>query len=87
MRFRSKPTEIEAVQWTDDNLSEVQAFCPAAVMSNGGVGPLFIKAGKDGVQDYVPVPVGHWIVCQPGDDTHFWPVDPEYFANKYEPVE
>lgn len=87
MRYQSKPSIIEAVQWTGDNFDEVQRFTSSARMSNGGVGPRFLLAGKDGAQDYVPVPPGHWIVRQPGDLTDHWPVDPDYFAKKYEPVE
>lgn len=86
-RYRSKPTEIDAVQWTGDNLAEVEAFGvkfrygPEAPSQRD---PLKIKAGTNGAQGYVPVPVGHWIVRQPGDLTDHWPVDPEYFAGKYE---
>lgn len=83
MRYRSKPSEIEAIQWTDDNLEEVEAF---GVKFRFGPTPheLRIKAGKNGAQGLVPVPVGHWIVRQPGDLTDHWPVDPDYFAAKYE---
>lgn len=61
--YRSKPSEIEAVQWTGDNLNDVEAFgvkfrfgpyAPAV-----GAEALKIKAGQDGAQGYVPVPVGH----------------------------
>lgn len=86
MRYQSKPSIIEAVQWTDDNFDEVQRFTSSARMSNGGVGPLFLLAGKDGAQDYVPVPPGHWIVRSEGDHSDHWPVDPDYFAKKYEPA-
>jgi hypothetical protein len=34
----------------------------------------------------VPVPVGHWLVHQPGDLSDIWPVDPHYFEAKYEPA-
>lgn len=98
-RFRSKPSEIEAVQWRGDNWEEVHAFAspdgdartastavrldPDSVYAGH---PLQLLAGKDGAQDWVPVPVGHWIVRQPGDLSDHWPVDPDYFAGKYEPV-
>jgi len=86
-RYRSKPQEIEAVQWTGDNLDELETF---GVQFRYGpdapelVDPLKIKAGKDGAQGWVPVPVGHWVVRAPGDLTDHWPVDPDYFAAKYE---
>jgi len=46
-----------------------------------------ILAGQDGAQGWVPVPLGHWVVRKPGDLTDHWPVDPIYFAGKYEPKE
>jgi hypothetical protein len=50
-------------------------------------GTALILAGKDGAQGWVPVPLGHWIVRSAGDFTDHWPVDPDYFAAKYEPEE
>lgn len=93
-KYRSKPQEIEAVQWTGENWSEVMPFGgPDAKLASttdgeGNVGePLQLLAGKDGAQGWVPVPVGHWIVHMPDDKSDMWPVDPDYFAAKYEPVE
>lgn len=85
MRYRSKPSEIEAIQWTGVNGPDVMEFAPAA--TNMRQGTLRLRAGKDGAQEWVPVPVGHWIVRQPGDLSDHWPVDPDYFAKKYEPAE
>lgn len=90
MRYRSKPSEIEAVQWTGDNLEEVEEF---GVKFRYGpeapslINPLKIKAGKNGAQGYVEVPAGHWIVRQPGDLSDHWPVEASYFETKYERVE
>lgn len=83
-RYRSKPSEVEAVQWTGDNLDEVESFGVGFRYADRWDHPLRIKAGKDGAQGFVDVPVGHWIMRQPGDLTDHWPVDPDYFANKYE---
>jgi hypothetical protein len=88
MRYRSKPSEIEAVQWTGDNEGAVKRFAPHVVRreyTGDGVWHLQLLAGKDGAQKRVPVQVGHWIVRQPGDLTDHWPVDPDFFAAKYEP--
>jgi hypothetical protein len=87
MRYRSKPSEIEAVQWTGDNLDAVEAFGVTFRYAVRWPDPLRIKAGKDGAQKMVPVPVGHWIVRQPGDLSDHWPVHPDYFAKKYEAAE
>lgn len=89
MRYRSKPSEVEATQWTGDNEEEIHLFMQGGVATHYfelGGDKLFILAGKDGAQNYVPVPVGHWIVRNPGDLSDHWPVDPEYFAKKYEPL-
>lgn len=45
-----------------------------------------IRAGVDGAQGWVNVPLGHWIVRSPGDMDHHWPVDPDVFAATYKPV-
>lgn len=86
MLYQSKPSTIEAVQWTGDNTDEVTAFLPTVDLVFFRDGRLNVKAGKDGAQGLVPVPVGHWIVRQPGDLSDHWPVDPDYFAAKYEPA-
>ena len=85
-RFRSRPSEVEAIQWTDDNLQDVLEFGLNVTRYEHNLGRLMLLAGKDGAQGWVPVPLGHWIVRKPGDLNHHWPVDPDHFAEKYEPV-
>lgn len=84
--YRSKPSAIYAVQWTGDNLKEIEDFGVKFRYSVERHRPvhLRIKAGKDGAQGYVPVPVGHWIVRRAGSLSNHWPVDPDYFASKCE---
>ena len=82
-RFVSRPTEIEAVQWNGINTGEVVAFPPVRFQAD----TLSLLAGVNGAQGYVSVPVGHWIVRNPGDDNDYWPVDPDYFASKYQEAE
>ncbi|MFN2347140.1 MAG: hypothetical protein ABR616_15685 [Dermatophilaceae bacterium] len=84
MRYRSKPSEVEAIQWTGDNLEEIEAFGVKFKYTVMWIHPLRIRAGKEGAQGYVDVPVGHWVVRQPGDLTDHWPVEDAYFAAKYE---
>jgi hypothetical protein len=87
--YRSKPSTIEAVQWDDKNFPECVAFGDGKVRfikTAPDVMELQLLAGKDGAQDWVPVPVGHWLVNQPGDKSDIWPVEADYFAAKYEPV-
>lgn len=87
--FVSRPRQVEAIQWTGD----VRAIDRSPF---GGVvawacdderEDLLLLAGKDGAQGWVLVPLGHWLVRNPGDPSDNWPVDPDYFAGKYQPAE
>lgn len=89
-RYVSKPQEVEAIHWTGQNWAECvmwargkARFTPRPL--GGQPEELTLLAGKEGAQDWVPVPVGHWLVRQPDDNSDIWPVDPDYFATKYEP--
>jgi hypothetical protein len=82
--YESKPSRIEAVQWTGKNFTELMAFAPVDYEDDDHDPACYLSAGKDGAQDYVPVPVGHWIVRAEGDDSDYWPVDADYFAAKYQ---
>jgi len=81
--YRSRPQTIEAVQWTGDNVTDLwDVFGARKIYGPHETNPtLRLLAGKDGAQGWVSVPVGHWIVRKPGDDSDMWPVDPEYFAS------
>jgi hypothetical protein len=85
-RYTSIPQTVEAIQWDGSArcLSQLQEWAPERVGRHGE--GLLLLAGKDGAQKWVPVPVGHWIVRQPGDLSDHWPVDPGYFAAKYKPA-
>ena len=91
MRFRSKPSEIEAIHWRGKNVDDVVEFGADDSHSWTKVkvsdGALSLLAGARGAQEWVPVPVGHWLVCQPGDKSDIWPVDPDYFNDKYEYID
>jgi hypothetical protein len=88
VRFVSRPQEVEAVQWTGTAASFAEAVTdlPGKVRSRG-LNDLSLLAGKDGAQEWVPVPIGHWLVHMPGDLTDVWPVDSDYFAAKYMPAD
>lgn len=92
-RYQSKPSVIEAVHWTGDNSNEIVAAFGDKVRNTaltvyGTTEPVGIEllAGKDGAQGWVSVPVGHWIVGNPGDLSDLWPVDNAYFENKYDAI-
>lgn len=91
--FQSKPSQIEAIQWNGENFPELVKwgegkvqFIPRPLTSDKVQEPMRLFAGKDGAQEWVPVPIGHWLVCQPGDKSDIWPVDANYFARKYAPA-
>lgn len=82
-RYISRPQEIEAAQWdgTTPCYTSIALALPGKVrLDSDG---LRLLAGKDGAQEWVPVPVDHWLVHMPGDLSDVWPVDPDYFAAKY----
>lgn len=84
--YTSKPQAVEAIQWTGENGQEViDAFNGKATIETRGDGKWFcnILAGKDGAQQWVPVPIGHWIVHPVGDITDMWPIEEGYFQMKY----
>lgn len=100
MLFRSRPQVVEAIQWTDTthvhdirvwasdpafSLHESKVRYRAAGFDVIGEPPLLeVKAGVDGVQGWVPVPLGHFLVRRPGDWSDIWPVEENYFKSKYE---
>lgn len=60
MRYTNTPQQYEAVRWTANNWAEIAAFekRPIAITANGT-----LMVGWDGhSDDYLPVPVGSWIV-------------------------
>ena len=67
MRFRTRTQEVEAIQWTGDNLEEVQAFAgvPAVQFMDGELEFHFMD--ECGVY-YILVPMGSWLVQRASDD-------------------
>ena len=82
--YESRPTFVEAVQHDGLDFTALAELAPGKVRIHVMTGSLELHAGKDGAQEWVPVPVGHWLVRQPGDPSDVWPVDPSYFAEKYD---
>lgn len=92
MRFKSKPQEVEAIQWTGENFDEVLLFAGDRVhlvQSENEEHPepyLELLSGDDGSSGFVPVEVGKWVVHWADDTRDWWPVDDERFQAKYDPV-
>ncbi len=86
MKYRKKPVVVEAVRWTGENGSEIEAFCGANVL----FGTI-----------YEPEPVYAACICtlegkmyaRPGDyiikgvNGDFYPCKPDVFAKTYERVQ
>lgn len=87
MTYFSRPQSVEAIQWTGDNGPDlIAAFDGKVTIEQHRTAEEWhcaLLAGKDGAQEWVPVPVGHWLVHPPGDLSDIWPVEDAYFQEKY----
>lgn len=91
-RFRKKPVEVQAIQWTGDNAAEIKAF--VGVRENGEC--RFLQPHEiTGVWDnphvfdelhatWVPVLPENWIIR--GVQGEFYPCDADVFAASYNEV-
>lgn len=80
-RFRTKPFEIEAVQFNRLGAHPAVRFHPEPTSDRKA-----LRLVVMGHQGYSEVNIGDWIIAEPDGDG-FDPCDPETFARKYEPVE
>lgn len=77
-RFRKKPIEIEAVQWTGENVDEVREFL--GFMDRDGANAIRITTTHG---DTAFVRPGDWIIPDSKPKT-FYPVKPDVFEDTYE---
>lgn len=95
MKFDSKPTQIEAVQFTGDNLLEVQEF--VGTLEDGNTfgfrrtksqqkewpkGTAVAKLWVAANQEWLGIEVGEWIAK---DEFGFYPIKGVVFRRKYQP--
>lgn len=80
-KFRKKPVDIEAVQWTGDNVKEVMDFMGWRNASHDQRSGLNIHT-LEGTHHATP---GDWIIR--GVKGEFYPCKPDIFAATYEQVE
>lgn len=79
MRFRSKPVEIEAMQWFEHG--------DHALVMRDNVQPGNARVGRvKGAQGWAHVDPGDWIIQEPLGPGYY-PCKPDVFAAKYEPVD
>lgn len=85
-RFRKRPLEVEAIQFTGDNIGEIwDAFGAASIIGPTEINPekLTITTAHD---DMAYVRPGDWIVPDSKPDT-FYPIKPDVFEATYSRVD
>ena len=84
-RYRKKPVEIEAVQFTRENSEEVAEWCDATGYDRYTFGKFVTKVLEihtlEGTMEAVE---GDWIIC--GVKGEFYPCKPDIFEATYEAV-
>lgn len=88
-RFRKRPVEVGAVQWTGLNLAELAAFTGgrfADEPQDGGDYPPEVTGWVHDVlhSSWVGVKTGDWVIG--GVAGEFYPIDPAVLARTYTPV-
>lgn len=88
-KFRKKPVEVEAIQWTGKNPAAVRAFTGMHQIGNGGEhfvfttqaghGELFVAANGA----WLDIEIGEWVLR---DARGFYPCKPDIFEQTYEAV-
>jgi hypothetical protein len=79
VKYRKKPVEIEAVQWTGENFVEITDWAGDVW---GRSGKLLVIHTLEGTMSAQP---GDWIIR--GVQGEFYPCKPDIFDQTYEPVE
>lgn len=87
-RYKTKPCEIEAIQWNGDNLGEVKGFVGASLVAWEIVA---MEIGKEGffltirtLEGDMRASLGDYIIK--GLRGEFYPCKPDVFEKKYEQV-
>ena len=82
MKYRKKPVEVEALQWTGDNAQAIRDFLREATYGWSPVGDGWLIYTREGVMTADP---GDWIIR--GVTGEFYPCKDPIFRATYEPVE
>ena len=87
MKFRKKPVEIEAIQWTGDNLGEICEFVnhyDIRVAPHGIEGIQKEELYINTLEGTMHASEGDWIIK--GVHGEFYPCKPDIFEETYERV-
>ena len=76
--YRKIPVDIEALQWSGDNLEEVRRFCPLASIIDNGLSIFTLEGSMD-------ASVGDYIIK--GVKGEFYPCKPDVFQLTYKKVD
>lgn len=89
IRYRKKPVEVDTIQWTGDNLQDVQAFVgltPDCIQDGFQIKPDGTAVVWDKLHaTWVGVYTGQHIIR--GVRGEFYPIAPDVLADTYEPVQ
>lgn len=78
--YRKRPIVVEAIQWTGDNLAEVQRFADLFLRVNPTLAEVWVKPEAT----WVRCPAGHYVIK--GVNGEFYPCAPAIFETTYEAV-
>lgn len=81
--YKSKPTTVEAIQYTGKNYTDLLKFAPGKV-AHDRKRNVMVKTGASGSKGWVVVPPLSWIVSNVSDRSDIWSVDADRFAAMYE---
>lgn len=86
MRFRKKPVEIEAVQWTGtpDSFREISNWANTPTKINIIHYTNHAQLGIDTLEGMMMANVNDWIIR--GVAGEFYPCKPDIFEQTYEPI-
>ena len=92
MRYRKKPVEIEAVQWTGENLEEIKVFVGKSLTYDIIDTAWEVGKGKPYVLMKIKTLEGDMIASEgdyiiKGISDEFYPCKPDIFKATYEEVE
>jgi hypothetical protein len=81
--YRSKPSTVEAIQYTGKNFADLLKFAPGRV-AHDSKNNVMVRTGVDGKQGWVVIPSLSWIVSNVGDRSDIWAMDSDRFTAVYE---
>ena len=84
MKYRKKPVEIEAVQWTGENLGEIIDFVDGQLNYENNFEHNTIKMSIPTLEGVMAVSFGDYIIK--GVHGEFYPCKPDIFKKTYERV-